>query len=107
MAALRIIWSETVWRMLERMFAFYNERNGSKAYSRSIYREIRSTLKRAAIYPYMYRATSLPDVRVFCCDNFKLFYRVLPTCLLVEAVCDARQDVDESLLFGKEADDED
>lgn len=44
-----------------------------------------------AIHPYMYKATSFEDVRVFQCDHFKLFYRVTPSEILVEAVCDVRQ----------------
>lgn len=49
-------------------------------------------LKLVAKYPYMYKATSIPNVRVFHCDYFKVYYRVLEEQILVEAVFDTRQD---------------
>ena len=91
MAALEIIWSETATLSLHEMFTFYNTRNGSTIYSRKIYQQIKEILSIVAVNPYVYRATSMPDVRVFHCDNFKLFYRVAESVIYVEAVCDARQ----------------
>ena len=91
MAALKIVWSETAVQSLHQMILFYNTRNGSMTYGRSVYQRIKETLALIAIHPYMYKATSFEDVRVFQCDHFKLFYRVTPSEILVEAVCDARQ----------------
>lgn len=91
MAALEIVWSRTATESLHQMFTFYNVRNGDSTYSRKIYQQIMETLSLITSNPCMYRATSMPDVRVFHCDNFKLFYRVSETMIYVEAVCDARQ----------------
>ena len=44
----------------------------------------------------MYKATYLPNIRVFHCDYFKVYYRVLEKQILVEAVFDTRQDPDKA-----------
>ena len=58
MAALKIVWSETAVQSLHQMILFYNTRNGSMTYSRSVFQRIRETLALIAIHPYMYKATS-------------------------------------------------
>lgn len=42
------------------------------------------------------QATSVPNIRVFHCDYFKVYYRVLEKQILVEAVFDTRQDPDKA-----------
>ncbi len=44
MAALKIVWSETAIQSLHQMILFYNTRNGSMTYSRSVYQRIKETL---------------------------------------------------------------
>lgn len=52
MAALKIVWSETAVQSLHQMILFYNTRNGSMTYSRSVYQRIKETL--AYIYSSLY-----------------------------------------------------
>ena len=85
MAGLKIVWTETATIVLRQILTFYYV-------SRSIYTMINDVLKLVAKYPYMYKATSIPNVRVFHCDYFKVYYRVLEEQILVEAVFDTRQD---------------
>ena len=86
MAGLKIVWTETATIVLRQILTFYYVRNGNSKYSRSIYTMINDVLKLVAKYPYMY------NVRVFHCDYFKVYYRVLEEQILVEAVFDTRQD---------------
>lgn len=94
MAKLKIVWTETAVVVFQQMLTFYNVRNGNAKYSRNIYRMVNATLSLVAKYPFMYRATSVHNVRVFHCEYFKIYYRVLDTQILVEAVFDTRQDSD-------------
>lgn len=62
------------------MLSYYNIRNGSSRYSRSIVKMVRESLKLIAKYPLMYRAVDaeeIKDVRVFHCDFFLIYYRIL------------------------------
>lgn len=92
MVGLKIVWTETATIILQQILTFYRVRNGNSQYSRSIYRMINDVLKLVAKYPYMYKATSVPNVRVFHCDYFRVYYRVLDEYILVEAIFDTRQD---------------
>ena len=96
MAKLKIVWTETATIVFQQILTFYNVRNGNTQYSRSIYTMVRDVLQLVAKYPYMYKATSVPNIRVFHCDYFKVYYRVLEKQNLVEAVFDTRQDPDKA-----------
>ena len=85
MAKLKIVWTETATIVFQQILTFYNVRNGNTQYSRSIYTMVRDVLQLVAKYPYMYKATSVPNIRVFHCDYFKVYYRVLEKQILVEA----------------------
>ena len=94
MAKLKIVWTETATIVFQQILTFYNVRNGNTQYSRSIYTMVRDVLQLVAKYPYMYKATSVPNIRVFHCDYFKVYYRVLEKQILVEAVFDTRRKPD-------------
>lgn len=65
MAKLKIVWTETATIVFQQILTFYNVRNGNTQYSRSIYTMVRDVLQLVAKYPYMYKATSVPNIRVF------------------------------------------
>ena len=64
MAKLKIVWTETATIVFQQILTFYNVRNGNTQYSRSIYTMVRDVLQLVAKYPYMYKATSVPNIRV-------------------------------------------
>lgn len=95
MAKLKVRWTETAITEFGRMLTFYNVRNGNSKYSRSIVRMVHESLKLVSKFPLMYRAVDaqeIRDVRVFHCDYFLIYYRILDTEILVEGVFDTRQD---------------
>lgn len=95
MAKLKVRWTETAITEFGRMLTFYNVRNGNSKYSRSIIRMVHESLKLVSKFPLMYRAVDareIQDVRVFHCDYFLIYYRILDTEILVEGVFDTRQD---------------
>lgn len=95
MVKLKVRWTETAIAGFGRMLTFYNVRNGNSKYSRSIVRMVRESLKLVSKFPLMYRAVDaheIRDVRVFHCDYFLIYYRILETEILVEGVFDTRQD---------------
>ena len=95
MAKLKVRWTETAITEFGRMLTFYNARNGNSKYSRSIVRMVHESLKLVSKFPLMYRAVDayeIRDVRVFHCDYFLIYYRILETEILVVGVFDTRQD---------------
>ena len=95
MAKLKIRWTETAVVEFSRMLTFYDERNGNTKYSRSIVKMVRDSLKLVVKFPKMFRAVNvkeLPDVRVFHCDYFLIYYRIKDEYIEVKAVFDTRQD---------------
>ena len=94
MAKLKVRWTDTAISEFGKMLTFYNVRNGNAKYSRAIVKMVRESLKLISKFPRMYRAVDaneIRDVRVFHCDYFLIFYRILETEILVEAVFDTRQ----------------
>ncbi len=92
MAKLKIIWTPEAIGQLQLIFKFYNVRNGSSTYSKSLHRIIKDTLRLVASYPYMYPKTSYHEKRYFSCEYFKVFYSVHAQMIVVEAIFDTRQD---------------
>lgn len=82
MARLKIVWTETATIVLRRILTFYRVRNGNSKYSRSIYTMINDVLKLVAKYPYIYKATSVPNIRVFHCDYFRYIIECLKNIFL-------------------------
>lgn len=95
MAKLKVRWTESAITEFGKMLTYYNVRNGNSKYSRSIIKMVRESLKLVAKFPLMYRSVDtkeIRDVRVFHCDYFLIYYRILKTEILVEGVFDTRQD---------------
>ena len=65
---------------------------GNSAYVRKLLQMITGTLRLVSSYPYMYRAASAPDTRVFVCEYFRIYYSVHSDYILVESIFDTRQD---------------
>lgn len=84
MTKLKIVWTETALVVFQQMLTFYDVRKDCTKYSRSVYKN--DTLRLIAKYPLMYRTTSIENIRVFHCDYFKTYYRILDTQILVEVV---------------------
>ena len=77
MAGLKIIWSEEAVQCFHQISSFYCSQAGNSAYVRKLLQMITGTLRLVPSYPYMYRAASAPDTRVFVCEYFSIYYSVL------------------------------
>lgn len=92
MAKLKVIWSEEATQRFQQISSFYCSEVGNPAYVRKLLQMITGTLRLVASYPYMYRAASAPDTRVFVCEYFRIYYSVHSNHILVESIFDTRQD---------------
>ena len=92
MAGLKIIWSEEAGQCFHQISSFYCSQAGNSAYVRKLLQMITGTLRLVSSYPYMYRAASAPDTRVFVCEYFRIYYSVHSDYILVESIFDTRQD---------------
>ena len=92
MAKLKVVWAVEAKNTFHQIALYYNIRAGNNKYSRKLYAMIVSSSKLVARFPYMYRATSVKDTRVFVCEYFKVYYSVHPNYILLETIFDTRQD---------------
>ncbi len=92
MVGLNIVWSSKAATSLQQILLYYKTVTGNNKYSKRLYAMINDSLKLAARYPYMYRATTTTNTRVFICEYFKIYYSVHKDFIAVESVFDARQD---------------
>jgi plasmid stabilization system protein ParE len=93
---LKIVWFPAAKQKQKEIAAYYTRRNGNSKYSRYIENQIKERLLLATHYPYMYPAATSEEIRYFTCEYFKVYYRIYPTYILVEAIFDTRQHPDKA-----------
>ena len=60
---------------LQRIFEFYDERNGSDAYSCHLLSELMEALKRVSLMPTASSPSTRPDVRFIYVEDFTVIFR--------------------------------
>ncbi len=89
--AKRIIWTERADNAFTRILEFYIERNGSKTYSRKLNKEVQVLLSVISKQPRIGTRTEKERFRVLIRGNFKIFYEVSETHIIVHLIWDCRQ----------------
>ncbi len=90
----RVTWSLEAKADRKNILAYWDKRNGSKAYSKKLYLEINELIKVLQAFPAVGMQTSNPKVRYFIVDKYLLFYTSLPTELRILRLWDGRQALD-------------
>lgn len=96
MAKKEVVWSLKAQSDFEKIFSFYLMQTGSSKYPLKLLRMIESSLKLISVFPFMYRATTRENTRVFVCEYFKVFYLVTSDIIFVESIFDSRQNPDKN-----------
>lgn len=91
MAKRKIRWSKAAKDDLFGILEFYNERNGSKAYSYKLYKRIDQSLRLIAKYPNLGTATDYNSVRVLITGDYQIIYEVFDQLILVVMLWDSRR----------------
>ena len=89
--AKRIIWTDRADKTFTKILEFYIVRNGSKAYSRKLSKEVHILLSVLSKQPHLGAITEKKRYRVLIQGNFKIFYEVDETHLIVHLIWDCRQ----------------
>ena len=92
MAKQRIIWSSGAKLDLFKILYFYNERNGSKAYSIKLNGKFRKAVKLIEKYPTLGTRTDISNIRVLVEGNYAIFYQIKTEIIEILSIWDCRQD---------------
>ena len=90
--AREIAWSGPAEKDRKDILAYWNERNGSEAYSLKLFRRINTVLFKPRNNPYMGRPANIADIRVLPLDRYLLFYEVMSDAILVHHMWHGRRD---------------
>jgi toxin YoeB len=90
--AKRIIWTERADSTFTKIIEYYIDRNGSKAYSRKLNKEIKKLLLDLLKQPQLGLKTEMENYRVLISGNFKIFYEIDSNTIIVHLIWDCRQD---------------
>jgi plasmid stabilization system protein ParE len=93
--AKKIVWTHGADKIFSLILEFYVERNGSKAYSRKLNKEIKEILDLLLKHPYLGVKTDLDEIRVLIHGNFKIFYQIISQTIIIHLVWDTRQNPDD------------
>jgi hypothetical protein len=87
-----IIWTKTADLQLVGILEYWLNRNKSNIYPKKILKSITNTTSKIIDNPFLFKATSLKDIRVAIIGNFSLFYKTSENHIIVLAFWDNRQD---------------
>ncbi len=87
----RITWTRKADRVFTSILEFYIRRNVTKTYSRKINSEINKLLNLLTKQPFLGKKTDTENLRVIIHREFKIFYRIELTEIIILMVWDCRQ----------------
>ncbi len=91
-----IIWSKRAKLELADILEFFHQRNGSKKYSRKLYKRFTNALKLVLVHPNIGTRTDIELVRGIVDGDYVIFYRVNEKSIEVISIWDSRQNPEHS-----------
>lgn len=99
--AIGILYSPQFADNLEAILRFYDERNGSDAYSRKLMGTIHSQIQSLAVFPEIGRMTDFPGVRILFVDRYGIEYQIRNDVILVVDIYSCQTNPDDRLFKKK------
>jgi len=99
--AIGILYSPQFADNLEAILRFYDERNGSDAYSRKLMGMIHSQIQSLAVFPEIGRMTDFPGVRILFVDRYGIEYQIRNDVILVVDIYSCQTTPDDRLFKKK------
>jgi toxin YoeB len=97
MAKRKIIWHTSAKNDLINIMKYYNQRNGSTAYSQKLLRSIKKTTKLLISNVNLGFKTDMNErLRVLISGDYKIFYEILDNSVEVYLIWDCRSDSSKS-----------
>jgi plasmid stabilization system protein ParE len=87
----RLIWSKEARKAMSEIFAYWNNRNRSKAYSKKLYGFFIEQGKLLVRFPLHGREIGVKNLRAVVVKDYELVYQLVPDGVRVVAVWDTRQ----------------
>jgi len=97
MALLSVFWTETAITQRNHIFEYWNNRNGSKTYSKHLLLTINDSISLIKHFPNLGRKTDFDDHRSLVIDKFSLFYKFDSKRIIITAFWDNHQDPEKLL----------
>jgi len=87
-----IVWSRLAELAFKETLQYFNERNKSNDYSIKLAHAIKSELQLLINHPNLGLASSVKNVRYLISGNYKIFYEIKETQIVILMVWDSRMD---------------
>jgi toxin YoeB len=91
----KIIWSQIAYDSFECLLIYFQQKTGSKKYSKSLNQHIKIAISRLASFPHLGRKTEHPSVRALVEGHYKILYHLKEDQIIILMVWDTRQDPDD------------
>jgi toxin YoeB len=95
--ALEILYSPQFADNLETILRYFDERNGSDAYSRKLMGMIHSQIQTLVIFPEIGRMTDFPGVRILFVESYGIEYQIREDVILVVDIFSCMTNPDDRL----------
>jgi len=102
MALLSVFWTETAIAQRNHIFEYWNNRNGSKTFSKNLLLTLNNNIRLIKRFPKLGKKTDFDEHRVLTLDNFSLFYKFDSERIIITAFWDNRQDPEKLLCLLKD-----
>lgn len=93
--AKRLIWTEFAQAQKKEIFYYWNERNGSKTYSRKLNRLFDEAAEMLTVEPYIGRPTQFENIRAKKVKTFHLMYKVTDEEIQILIIWNTRRNPDD------------
>ncbi len=87
----RIIWSPLASDTFQCLLVYYEQKTGSKKYSSKLNLQIKSSISRLLVFPFIGAPTQFESVRIVIEGNYKIIYKVTESIIMILMVWDTRQ----------------
>lgn len=101
MAKREVVWTATAARQLQFVIDYWNEHNGSTAYSTKLYAQIRKRTEVLIQFPKAGRSTEIKNTLITSLGHYSLIYQANKTQIVITGFWDNRQDPNKLLDFLK------
>lgn len=91
----KVIWTQTAYSQKIAVFEYWNQKNGSNAYSLKLENAVNDVIELLVKFPHLGVKTQLKNVRVKIIKNYLLIYRLSNDTLYILLFWDSRQNPDD------------
>ena len=99
MAQLKVFWTETAIRQRNYVFEYWNERNKSAEYSKSLNVKIIERISLLKLHPELGKKSDFNDIRIVSLGHYSVLYKFSTQKIIIVGFWDNRQDSNELLKF--------